>query len=195
MSGRTAVVATLAIAFGMGLYSFVAIKRTAGRRVSLVEEVAASVPAIPGARVISPWEPATYADDVRAMYCLDGVDPTTGAARAINALTAAGWTTTETRRDAKADTFAFEGLRDDLRVAYATTVHKAQGAEVDHVALVLPERDVPLLSRELLYTALTRARHSAVVVGRPELLALAALRPLARASGLAARMGALLAPA
>jgi hypothetical protein len=107
VSGRTAVVATLAIAFGMGLYSFVAIKRTAGRRVSLVEEVAASVPAIPGARVISPWEPATYADDVRAMYCLDGADPTTGASRAINALTAAGWTTTETRRDQKADTYAF----------------------------------------------------------------------------------------
>jgi len=58
-------------------------------------------------RVISPWEPATYADDVRAMYCLDGADPTSGASRAINALTAAGWTTTETRRDAGADTFAF----------------------------------------------------------------------------------------
>jgi exodeoxyribonuclease V alpha subunit len=87
--------------------------------------------------------------------------------------------------------FAFEALSADLRVAYATTVHKAQGAEVDHVALVLPERDVPLLSRELVYTALTRARHSAVVVGRGELLALAAARPLARASGLAARLDAL----
>jgi hypothetical protein len=107
VAGRNAIVATLLIAFGMGLYSFVAIKRTAGRRASLVDEVAASMPAIPGARVISPWEPATYADDVRAMYCLDGADPTTGASRAINALTAAGWTTTETRRDAKADTFAF----------------------------------------------------------------------------------------
>lgn len=86
--------------------------------------------------------------------------------------------------------FSYDGLREDLRVAYATTVHKAQGAELDHVALVLPERDVPLLSRELVYTALTRARHSAVVVGRGELLALAAARPLARASGLAARLDA-----
>jgi exodeoxyribonuclease V alpha subunit len=91
--------------------------------------------------------------------------------------------------------FPYEGLRDDLRVAYATTVHKAQGAELDHVALVLPERDVPLLSRELLYTALTRARHSAVVVGRSELLSIAVARPLERASGLAARLDALLAPA
>jgi len=65
------------------------------------------VPAIPGSRLISPWEPATYADDVRAMYCLDAADPASGASRAINALTAAGWTTTETRRDAQADTFAF----------------------------------------------------------------------------------------
>jgi exodeoxyribonuclease V alpha subunit len=90
--------------------------------------------------------------------------------------------------------FAFEGLRDDLRLAYATTVHKAQGAELDHVALVLPERDLPLLCRELLYTALTRARHSAVVVGRADLLALAVSRPLERASGLAARLDALCAP-
>jgi hypothetical protein len=105
--GRNAILATLVIAFGLGLYSFVAIRRTAGRRSALVDEVAASMPAIPGARIISPWEPATYADDVRAMYCLDGADPASGAARAINALTAAGWTTTETRRDAQADTFAF----------------------------------------------------------------------------------------
>jgi exodeoxyribonuclease V alpha subunit len=87
--------------------------------------------------------------------------------------------------------FPYEGLRDELRLAYATTVHKAQGAELDHVALVLPERDLPLLTRELVYTALTRARHSAVVVGRAELLALAVGRPLERASGLAKRIAAL----
>jgi hypothetical protein len=60
--GRNAILATLVIAFGLGLYSFVAIRRTAGRRSALVDEVAASMPAIPGARIISPWEPATYAD-------------------------------------------------------------------------------------------------------------------------------------
>jgi exodeoxyribonuclease V alpha subunit len=91
--------------------------------------------------------------------------------------------------------FPYEGLGADLRVAYATTVHKAQGAELDHVALVLPERDVPLLCRELLYTALTRARHSAVVVGRADLLAAAVARPLERASGLAVRLDALSTPA
>jgi hypothetical protein len=106
-SGRNVILATLVVAFGLGVYSFVAIKRTAGRRTALVDEIASFMPAIPGARLIAPWEPATYADDVRAMYCLDGADPTTGASRAINALTAAGWATTETHRDAKADTFAF----------------------------------------------------------------------------------------
>src|SRR5262245_64833085 len=75
--------------------------------------------------------------------------------------------------------FPFEGLRHDLQIAYASTVHKAQGAELEHAALILPERNLPLLSRELLYTALTRARRSVVVVGRAEVLARGAARPLA----------------
>jgi len=106
-AGPNAILVTLLIAVGLGTYSFVAIKRTAGRRASLVDEVTASVPAIPGSRVLSAWEPATYADDVRALFCLEAADPTSGASRAINALTAAGWTTTETRADAKANTYAF----------------------------------------------------------------------------------------
>jgi hypothetical protein len=106
-SGRNVVIGTLVLAFGLGLYAFHAITHTASRRATFVDEVAARMPTIAGARLISPWEPATYADDVRAMYCLEAADPTTGATRAMSALTAAGWTTTETRRDAKADTFAF----------------------------------------------------------------------------------------
>jgi hypothetical protein len=107
LSGRNAIVATLVVAFGMGLYSFVAIKRTAGRRSALVDEVADRMPQFPKARVLSRWEPATYADDVRATYCLDDADPATGAARAMGALTAAGWTATEMRSDAAAGTVAF----------------------------------------------------------------------------------------
>jgi len=41
---------------------------------------------------------------------------------------------------------------------FAMTVHKAQGSEFDHVALVLPPVFTPVLSRELLYTGITRAR-------------------------------------
>ncbi|HPC47426.1 MAG TPA: exodeoxyribonuclease V subunit alpha, partial [Deltaproteobacteria bacterium] len=42
--------------------------------------------------------------------------------------------------------------------AYAMTVHKSQGSEFDHVLVVLPDRDSPVLTRELVYTAMTRAR-------------------------------------
>jgi hypothetical protein len=107
VSGSKYVLATLIIAFGLGLYSFIAIKRTANRRTSLVDQVTAEMPEIPDGRILSPWEPATYADDVRAMYCLDGADPASGATRAVTALTAAGWHMVETKRDPKGDTFVF----------------------------------------------------------------------------------------
>jgi exodeoxyribonuclease V alpha subunit len=81
-------------------------------------------------------------------------------------------------------------LRGVVAISYATTVHKAQGSELDQAALILPEIDLPLLSRELVYTAVTRARRSIVVVGRGGLLEQAANRPLERSSGLAARLQA-----
>ena len=81
-------------------------------------------------------------------------------------------------------------LRGTVAVSYATTVHKAQGSELDEAALILPESDLPLLSRELVYTAVTRARRSIVVVGRRALLEQAARRPLERSSGLAPRLAA-----
>jgi exodeoxyribonuclease V alpha subunit len=76
----------------------------------------------------------------------------------------------------------------DLAAAFAMSVHKAQGSEFDHVALVLPDDDMPLLTRELLYTAITRARRSVVVVGTPELLARAVRRAVVRHSGIAERL-------
>ena len=77
----------------------------------------------------------------------------------------------------------------DLAPAFAMTVHKAQGSELDHVALVLPETDMPLLTRELLYTAMTRARRSVVVVGTLDLLARTVSRTVERHSGVADRLG------
>jgi exodeoxyribonuclease V alpha subunit len=68
--------------------------------------------------------------------------------------------------------------------AYALTVHKSQGSEFDEVLLVLPERDSPVLTRELLYTALTRARSRIVVCGRAEVIATTVRRRIRRASGL-----------
>jgi exodeoxyribonuclease V alpha subunit len=80
--------------------------------------------------------------------------------------------------------FPLVAVQAGLEHAYALTVHKAQGSEYDHVALVLPEQDHLLLTREILYTALTRAKRSVDVLGDPTLLALGAARPLQREGGL-----------
>ena len=85
--------------------------------------------------------------------------------------------------------FHLDGLRGALSLAHAITVHKSQGSELDRVGLLLPARDVPVLTRELLYTALTRARRSATIIGPRALLELAARRTLGRFS----RIGELLA--
>jgi exodeoxyribonuclease V alpha subunit len=76
----------------------------------------------------------------------------------------------------------------DLAPAFAMTVHKAQGSEFDHVALVLPEADLPLMTRELVYTAMTRARRSVLIVGPLELLTRAVSRRIERYSGIAERL-------
>lgn len=67
---------------------------------------------------------------------------------------------------------------------YAMSVHKSQGSEVDEVAVVLPAADSPLLSRELLYTAVTRARERVVIYATAEALKACVERRVARASGL-----------
>jgi exodeoxyribonuclease V alpha subunit len=57
------------------------------------------------------------------------------------------------------------------------------------VALVIPEADMPLLTRELLYTAMTRARRSVLIVGSLDLLARTVSRAVDRHSGVAERLG------
>jgi exodeoxyribonuclease V alpha subunit len=67
---------------------------------------------------------------------------------------------------------------------YAMTVHKSQGSQFDTVAFLVPGVDSRLLTRELLYTAVTRARERLIVVGTEEAIRGAVARPIARASGL-----------
>lgn len=74
--------------------------------------------------------------------------------------------------------------------AFAMTVHKAQGSEFDHVWLQLPGRDARVLSRELVYTGLTRARRTLHLAGGEAVLRAALHRHAARISGLAWRLGA-----
>jgi exodeoxyribonuclease V alpha subunit len=69
-------------------------------------------------------------------------------------------------------------------LAFAVTVHKSQGSEYDRVLLALSDDcHHPLMTREMLYTAITRARHNLIVFGSPEGLAAAASRKIQRFSG------------
>ena len=69
--------------------------------------------------------------------------------------------------------------------ALAMTVHQSQGSEFDRVLLVLPDRDAPVLSRELIYTGITRARHSlGIWVPEPQVWWTACARVTQRSGGL-----------
>jgi exodeoxyribonuclease V alpha subunit len=86
--------------------------------------------------------------------------------------------------------FAIEALRDRLELAWALTIHKSQGSELDAVALLLPHDDIPLVTRELLYTGVTRARKSVVIAGGKQILAAGTKRVAQRHSGLSERLRA-----
>jgi exodeoxyribonuclease V alpha subunit len=77
----------------------------------------------------------------------------------------------------------------DVETAFAMTVHKSQGSEFDHVVLVLPDENVPVLTRELLYTGITRASKAFTLVTKhPGQLISATYQLTQRASGLKAML-------
>ncbi len=67
---------------------------------------------------------------------------------------------------------------------YAMTVHKSQGSQFHTVAFLLPSADSRLLTRELLYTAVSRAQERLILVGTEAPIRAAIARPIVRASGL-----------
>jgi exodeoxyribonuclease V alpha subunit len=71
---------------------------------------------------------------------------------------------------------------------WAMTIHKSQGSEFPHAVVSLPAPGSPILTRELLYTAVTRARERLTVIGGEESIREAIDRPVARASGLRDRL-------
>jgi exodeoxyribonuclease V alpha subunit len=75
--------------------------------------------------------------------------------------------------------------------AFAMTVHKSQGSEFDQVLVLLPEDHNPVLTRELVYTAVTRARLRVTLVSGAAVLEKAIQTPTRRRSGLPARFGEL----
>jgi exodeoxyribonuclease V alpha subunit len=68
--------------------------------------------------------------------------------------------------------------------AFAMTVHKSQGSEFDEVVLLLPPRDYPVLTRELIYTGLTRAKQKFSLWAKPSVLSNAIKQKIERTSGL-----------
>jgi len=79
-------------------------------------------------------------------------------------------------------------LLDSVQTIHAMTVHKAQGSQFEQVSIVLPTSDSPLLTRQLLYTAITRAKSRVTLIGSVEALRHAVTNSARRASGLAGRL-------
>ncbi|MEO5652253.1 MAG: exodeoxyribonuclease V subunit alpha [Marmoricola sp.] len=76
----------------------------------------------------------------------------------------------------------------DVQTVHAMTVHKSQGSQADTVSVIVPPEGSRLLTRELLYTAVTRAQRQLRVIGTEESIRAAVARKVQRASGLARRL-------
>jgi exodeoxyribonuclease V alpha subunit len=76
----------------------------------------------------------------------------------------------------------------DVETMHALTIHKSQGSQADEVVVILPPPESRLLTRELFYTAITRARERVVVVGSPDDVRAAIERRAQRATGLRQRL-------
>ena len=76
----------------------------------------------------------------------------------------------------------------DVTTAHAMTVHRSQGSQFDEVTVVLPEADSRILTRELFYTAVTRAKTLVRIVGAEDAIRPAVTRRAQRATGLADRL-------
>jgi exodeoxyribonuclease V alpha subunit len=71
-----------------------------------------------------------------------------------------------------------------VQTAFAMTIHRSQGSQYRCVSVVLPEADSPLLTQQLLYTAITRAQEQVRIVGTEAAVVAAVQRQVLRASGL-----------
>ncbi len=77
---------------------------------------------------------------------------------------------------------------DHLDAWWAMTIHKSQGSEFDHAVISLPDGDNPILTRELLYTGITRGKRKVTLVADRSALRSAIEQPIRRASGLRDRL-------
>ena len=76
----------------------------------------------------------------------------------------------------------------DIETMHAMTIHKSQGSEAVAVTILLPQEESPLLTRELLYTAVTRAQRHLTIVGSEATVRAAVTAQIRRATGLRQRL-------
>lgn len=77
---------------------------------------------------------------------------------------------------------------EDVETVHALTIHKSQGSQYGHAVVVLPDRASRIVTKELLYTGITRAADKVTVIGSRELIEAAIRTPIRRATGLADRL-------
>ena len=77
---------------------------------------------------------------------------------------------------------------EDVATVHAITIHKSQGSEYQHAVVVLPDHRSRIVTRELFYTAVTRAIKKVTIVSSQEVLEAAVKKPIRRATGLRERM-------
>jgi len=77
---------------------------------------------------------------------------------------------------------------EDVQTVHALTIHKSQGSEFGHAVVILPNETSRILTRELLYTGVTRVRKKLTIVGSRKVIESAISRSIRRATGLADRL-------
>jgi len=97
--------------------------------------------------------------------------------------------------DSESDTIYFKENKRVNRIfiknyepGYCITIHKSQGSEFNNIAIILPDKEIPLLTKELLYTAVTRARQSVLVIGSKQIIAQTVTNRIFRRTGLKKRV-------
>jgi exodeoxyribonuclease V alpha subunit len=138
---------------------------------------------IPGFGTEGPWYPGRPLLVTENDYGLRLYNGDTG----VVVTTPAGRVTTAFERRGAIATYRPARLG-AVDTVYAMTVHKSQGSQFDTAAVLLPPPTSHILTRELLYTAITRAKEHLILVGTDDAVRAAIERPIARASGLRWRL-------
>ena len=136
---------------------------------------------IPGLRDPSGWYPGRPIMITRNDYTLDLYNGDIGVAVATGVGLEVAFTRGELR-------FVPRARLGDHTTVQSMTIHKSQGSQFGEVVVALPDESSRLLTRQLLYTAVTRATDGMTIVGSEEVIRSAIARKAQRASGLGARL-------